>query len=78
MDKQSVIHPTTSHPFTPPTLRRCVGWKTAKPFPRVTSRLLATNPPLPARTYKVETQVWHDEHPMVAVSFAELQALLQP
>ncbi|MGV8843541.1 MAG: class I SAM-dependent DNA methyltransferase [Pseudomonas sp.] len=25
-----------------------------------------------------ETQVWHDEHPMVAVSFAELQALLQP
>jgi len=26
----------------------------------------------------VETQVWHDEHPMVAVSFAELQALLQP
>ncbi|MEO4047423.1 class I SAM-dependent methyltransferase [Pseudomonas sp. CAU 1711] len=23
-------------------------------------------------------QVWHDEHPMVAVSFAELQALLQP
>ncbi|EKM94319.1 hypothetical protein C211_19614 [Stutzerimonas degradans] len=26
----------------------------------------------------METQVWHDEHPMVAVSFAELQALLQP
>lgn len=25
-----------------------------------------------------ETQVWHDEHAMVAVSFAELQALLQP
>lgn len=25
-----------------------------------------------------ETLVWHDEHPMVAVSFAELQALLQP
>ena len=25
-----------------------------------------------------ETQVWHDEHPMVAVSFDELQALLQP
>ena len=23
-------------------------------------------------------QLWHDEHPMVAVSFAELQALLQP
>ena len=25
-----------------------------------------------------ETQVWHDEHPMVAVSFTELQALLAP
>ena len=25
-----------------------------------------------------ETQVWHDEHPMVAVSFAELTALLTP
>jgi len=25
-----------------------------------------------------QTQVWRDEHPMVAVSFAELQALLQP
>lgn len=25
-----------------------------------------------------ETQVWHDEHPMVAVSFAELIALLEP
>lgn len=25
-----------------------------------------------------ETQVWRDEHPMVAVNFAELQALLQP
>lgn len=25
-----------------------------------------------------ETQVWHDAHPMVAVSFDELQALLQP
>lgn len=24
------------------------------------------------------TEVWHDEHPMVALSFAELQALLQP
>lgn len=25
-----------------------------------------------------QTEVWHDEHPMVAVSFTELQALLQP
>ena len=31
-----------------------------------------------ARTVAEETQVWHDEHPMVAVNFAELQALLQP
>ncbi|SNS12248.1 Methyltransferase domain-containing protein [Pseudomonas segetis] len=30
------------------------------------------------RTMAGETQVWHDEHPMVAVGFAELQALLQP
>jgi SAM-dependent methyltransferase len=30
------------------------------------------------RTVADETQVWHDEHPMVAVSFAELQALLRP
>jgi len=37
VDKQSVIHPTTSQPPTLPTHRRCVGWKTAKPFPRVTS-----------------------------------------
>lgn len=35
VDKQSVIHPTTSQLPTPPTHRRCVGWKTAKPFPRV-------------------------------------------
>ncbi len=26
----------------------------------------------------ITTEVWHDEHPMVAVSFAELQALLEP
>ncbi|PTS86786.1 SAM-dependent methyltransferase [Pseudomonas sp. HMWF032] len=25
-----------------------------------------------------QTEVWHDEHPMVAVSFVQLQALLQP
>jgi ubiquinone/menaquinone biosynthesis C-methylase UbiE len=30
------------------------------------------------RSLAGETQVWHDEHPMVAVSFDELQALLQP
>lgn len=30
------------------------------------------------RTHGEHTQVWHDEHPMVAVTFAELQALLQP
>ncbi|TWI53186.1 methyltransferase family protein [Pseudomonas duriflava] len=30
------------------------------------------------KTAANETEVWHDEHPMVAVSFAELQALLQP
>ncbi len=30
------------------------------------------------RSVAGETQVWHDEHPMVAVSFDELQALLQP
>lgn len=30
------------------------------------------------RTTANETLVWHDEHPMVAVTFAELQALLQP
>ena len=31
-----------------------------------------------ARTVAEETQVWHDEHAMVAVNFAELQTLLQP
>src|SRR5690606_28130001 len=41
VDKQSVIHPTSPHPRNPPTHRHCVGWKTAKPFPRVPSRLLA-------------------------------------
>ncbi|MCU1732881.1 MULTISPECIES: class I SAM-dependent DNA methyltransferase [unclassified Pseudomonas] len=30
------------------------------------------------RTLAGETQVWHDEHPMVAVSFDELRALLEP
>ncbi|MDP3816823.1 class I SAM-dependent methyltransferase [Pseudomonas sp.] len=30
------------------------------------------------RTTAGDRQLWHDEHPMVAVSFAELQALLQP
>lgn len=30
------------------------------------------------RTVAGETQVWNDEHPMVAVSFAELQELLAP
>jgi len=30
------------------------------------------------RTCAGETQAWQDEHPMVAVTFAELQALLQP
>ena len=30
------------------------------------------------RSTAEQTEVWHDEHPMVAVSFAELQALLQP
>ncbi|GLK89377.1 class I SAM-dependent DNA methyltransferase [Pseudomonas turukhanskensis] len=30
------------------------------------------------RTQAGDTQVWHDEHPMVAVSFVELQALLAP
>lgn len=30
------------------------------------------------RTVGERTQVWHDEHSMVAVSFAELQALLAP
>ncbi|WP_207388674.1 class I SAM-dependent DNA methyltransferase [Azotobacter chroococcum] len=30
------------------------------------------------RSVAGETQVWHDEHPMVAMSFDELQALLQP
>lgn len=30
------------------------------------------------RTTADQTQIWHDEHPMVAVSFAELQALLEP
>jgi predicted TPR repeat methyltransferase len=31
-----------------------------------------------AKTTANETQVWHDQHPMVAVGFAELQGLLQP
>jgi hypothetical protein len=31
-----------------------------------------------AKTTAGETQVWHDEHPMVAVDFAELQELLRP
>ncbi len=30
------------------------------------------------KTGSQETQLWHDEHPMVAFSFAELQAILQP
>jgi len=30
------------------------------------------------KTSADETQQWHDEHPMVAVSFAELQEILQP
>ncbi len=30
------------------------------------------------KTTAERTQVWHDEHPMVAVGFAELQALLRP
>lgn len=30
------------------------------------------------KTIADETQVWHDEHPMVAVSFGELIELLQP
>lgn len=30
------------------------------------------------KTTAGQTEVWDDEHPMVAVSFAELQALLQP
>ncbi|MGE8361288.1 class I SAM-dependent DNA methyltransferase [Pseudomonas sp.] len=30
------------------------------------------------RTVAGETQAWHDEHPMVAVSFTELQTLLEP
>lgn len=30
------------------------------------------------KTAADETQVWHDEHPMVAVSFGELLELLQP
>jgi len=30
------------------------------------------------RTQAQQTQVWHDEHPMVAVSFDELQACLMP
>jgi SAM-dependent methyltransferase len=30
------------------------------------------------KTTAAETQRWHDEHPMVAVSFVQLQALLQP
>ncbi|NBF02739.1 methyltransferase domain-containing protein [Pseudomonas sp. Fl5BN2] len=30
------------------------------------------------RTMADETQVWHDEHPMVAVSFDEIKTLLRP
>ncbi|MBS7663168.1 class I SAM-dependent methyltransferase [Pseudomonas lalucatii] len=30
------------------------------------------------KTTAGQTQLWHDEHPMVAVSFAELQAILRP
>lgn len=30
------------------------------------------------KTTAGQTEVWNDEHPMVAVSFAQLQALLQP
>ena len=30
------------------------------------------------KTTADETHLWHDEHPMVAVGFVELQALLQP
>jgi len=31
-----------------------------------------------ARTVEEQTQIWHDEHPMVAVDFATLQSLLRP
>ena len=31
-----------------------------------------------AKINNATTELWHDEHPMVAVSFAELQALLSP
>lgn len=30
------------------------------------------------KTTDAETLVWHDEHPMVAVSFAEMKSLLEP
>jgi predicted TPR repeat methyltransferase len=30
------------------------------------------------KTTAAQTEVWHDEHPMVAVGFVELQALLRP
>ncbi len=30
------------------------------------------------KSTREETQIWHDEHPMVAISFDELEQLLQP
>jgi SAM-dependent methyltransferase len=48
------------------------GWHYAGVGERQTLRLRIE------RTVEDRSQVWHDEHPMVAVSFGELIALLQP
>ena len=53
-------------------LRFSSGWHYQGEGERQTLRLRIE------RTVADETQVWDDEHPMVAVSFAELQALLAP
>ncbi|MFP6849231.1 MAG: class I SAM-dependent methyltransferase [Pseudomonas sp.] len=48
------------------------GWSYAGEGERQTLRLRIE------KSTAGQTEVWHDEHPMVAVSFVQLQALLQP
>ena len=54
------------------TFRFSSGWHYGGEGERQTLRLRID------RTQAGQTQVWHDQHPMVAVSFDELHALLQP
>jgi len=54
------------------TLRFASGWHYCGAGERQSLKLRIE------QTTAGQTQVWHDEHPMVAVSFGELQAILLP